>query len=82
MATVPADYPKIVPKSAPEARGIDFCGTKDKYYIIRSDLGVYMSSKNFNEGSNIKIFSLSPACQWGDHYLATSDYFYIIKGDE
>ena len=77
-----SDYPEIVPKSAPEARGIDFCATKDYYYIIRSDLGVYMRSKNFNEGSDIKIFSLSPACQWGDHYLATKDCFYIIKGDE
>ena len=81
MATVP-DYPEIVPKSAKEARGIDFCGTKDNYYIIRSDLGVYMRSTNFNEGKDIKIYSLSLACQWGDHYLATSDYFYIIKGDE
>ena len=77
-----SDYPEIVPKSAPEARGIDFCATKHDYYIIRSDLGVYMRSTNFNEGSDIKIFSLSPACQWGDHYLATKDCFYIIKGNQ
>ena len=41
MPDVP-DYPELVPKSAPEARGIDFCADKDYYYIIRSDLGVYM----------------------------------------
>lgn len=76
------DYPEIVPKNADEARGIDFCATDDYYYIIRSDLGVYMRSTNFNEGNDIKIYSLSPACKWGDHYLATSDYYYIIKGNQ
>lgn len=77
-----ADYPQIVPKNAPEARGIDFCGTKDSYYIIRSDLGAYMRCSNFNTGSDITIFSLAQACQWGDHYLATSSKFYIVKGSE
>ena len=81
MANHP-DYPEIVPKSAKEARGIDFCATEDHYYIIRSDLGVYMRSENFNEGNDIEIYSLSLACQWGDHYLATEDYFYIIKGNQ
>lgn len=81
MANHP-DYPEIVPKSAQEARGIDFCGSYCHYYIIRSDLGVFMRSTNFSEGKDIKIYPLSPACQWGDHYLAMSDYFYIIKGNE
>ena len=85
MSDVP-DYPEIVPKSAPEARGIDFCADKYYYYIIRSDLGVYMRCKNFREGKDIKIFPLSQACQWGDHYMAgefrKSNYFYIIKGNE
>lgn len=85
MSDVP-DFPQIVPKSAPEARGIDFCASKDFYYIIRSDLGVYMRCKNFHEGEDIKIFPLSPACRWGDHYMASefrnTNYFYIIKGDE
>lgn len=80
------DFPEIVPKSAPEARGIDFCAAKDYYYIIRSDLGVYMRCKNFHEGKDIKIFPLSPACRWGDHYMAgefrNTNYFYIIKGNE
>jgi len=76
------DYPEIVPKSADEARGIDFCGTDDFYYIIRSDLGVYMRCTNFNEGNDIKIYSLSQPCQWGDYYLATSTHYYIIKGNE
>lgn len=77
------DYTEIVPKS--EARGIDFCGTDDYYYIIRSDLGVYMRSTNFHEGKDIKIFSLSEACRWGDHYFACKDgdsYYYIIKGNQ
>ena len=86
MSDVP-DFPQIVPKSAPEARGIDFCAAQDFYYIIRSDLGVYMRCKNFHEGEDIKIFPLSPACRWGDHYMAgggfgNTNYFYIIKGNE
>lgn len=85
MSDVP-DYPEIVPKSAPEARGIDFCADKDYYYIIRSDLGVYMRCKDFHEGKDIKIFPLSPGCRWGDHYMAgefrSTNYFYIIKGNE
>ena len=82
MANHP-DYPGIVPKSKKEARGIDFCATYHHYYIIRSDLGVYMKSTNFHAGNDIQIYPLSPACQWGDHYLATgSDEFYIIKGND
>ena len=86
MSNLP-NYAEIVPKSAKEARGIDFCGTKHYSYIIRSDLGVYMRSTNFNEGNDIQIYSLSSACRWGDHYLATSGYagytdYYIIKGNE
>ena len=77
-----SDYPEIVPKSAPEARGIDFCGTKKTFYIIRSDVGVYMSCEDIHTGKRIKIHRLSEACRWGDHYLATDSYFYIIKGDE
>ena len=41
-----------------------------------------MRSTNFNGENDIKIYSLSPPCQWGDHYLATSDYYYIIKGNQ
>lgn len=81
-----SDYPKIVPKGEAEARGVDFCGTKDYYYIIRSDLGVYMRSTNFNEGNDIKIYTISEACRWGDHYLAgefgDDSFYYIIKGNE
>ncbi|KAL9982864.1 hypothetical protein ACROYT_G004973 [Oculina patagonica] len=77
------DYTDIVPKNKKEARGTDFCGTNEYYYIIRSDLGVYMRSKDFHSGSDIQIFSLHPSCSWGDHYLATGDgYYYIIKGNE
>uniref|UniRef100_A0A673I8D3 Uncharacterized LOC107711457 n=2 Tax=Sinocyclocheilus rhinocerous TaxID=307959 RepID=A0A673I8D3_9TELE len=69
----------IIPKN--KTKGTDFCGVKDYYFIIRSDLGCYMQSSNFNKGLGITIFSLHPACQNGDHYLGHQDgYFYIIKG--
>ncbi|KAL1006326.1 hypothetical protein UPYG_G00070850 [Umbra pygmaea] len=70
----------IIPKS--KAKGTDFCGVGGYYYIIRSDLGCFMQSSNFNKGYDITIFSLHPACQNGDHYLGSGDgYFYIIKGN-
>ncbi|XP_048048501.1 uncharacterized protein LOC125269614 [Megalobrama amblycephala] len=70
----------IIPKS--KAKGTDICGVNDYYYIIRSDLGCYMQSSDFNKGLDISIFSLHPACQNGDHYLGHEDgYFYIIKGN-
>ncbi|XP_064408030.1 uncharacterized protein LOC135352727 [Latimeria chalumnae] len=69
----------IVPKK--NARGVDFCGLSDYYYIVRSDLDCYMRSSNFNKGSDLVVYSLHPSCQGGDHYLAHQDgYFYIIKG--
>ncbi|KAM4698135.1 uncharacterized protein WCC33_013736 [Rhinophrynus dorsalis] len=71
---------KIVPKC--QARGVDFCGVSDYYYIVRSDLNCYMRSTNFNHGEDIHIFSLHPSCRDGDHYLAhADDLFYIIKGN-
>ncbi|XP_077053720.1 uncharacterized protein LOC143706053 [Siphateles boraxobius] len=62
-------------------KGVDFCGTKDYCYIIRSDLGCYMKAKDFHKGSDLSIHALHPSCQHGDHYLADSKEFYIIKGD-
>ncbi|XP_051762710.1 uncharacterized protein LOC127519203 [Ctenopharyngodon idella] len=72
----------IIPKS--KTKGTDFCATGDwHYYIIRSDLGCYMKTRNLQQGLDISIFSLHPSCQNGDHYLGSdSDYFYIIKGNE
>ncbi|XP_054849572.1 uncharacterized protein LOC129339006 [Eublepharis macularius] len=71
---------EIVPKS--KAPGVDFCGVDEYYYIVRSDLGCYMRSTNFNEGKDLYVFSLHNSCQGGDHYLADeNDRFYIIKGD-
>ncbi|KAM9496554.1 uncharacterized protein Hap1MRO34_000175 [Clarias gariepinus] len=65
-----------------KAKGVDFCGVNDIYYIVRSDLRCYMRSTNFHEGSNLTVYSLHPACQGGDHYLAFDDStFYIIKGN-
>ncbi|XP_026106561.1 uncharacterized protein LOC113078465 [Carassius auratus] len=70
----------IIPKS--KTKGTDFCGVNNYYYIIRSDLGCYMQSSNFNKGLDITIFGLHPACQNGDHYLGhNKGYFYIIKGN-
>ncbi|XP_064417962.1 uncharacterized protein LOC135358294 [Latimeria chalumnae] len=69
----------IVPKK--NARGVDFCSQGGYYYIVRSDLGCYMESYDFNKGSNLVVKSLHPACQGGDHYLAYYSYFYIIKGN-
>ncbi|XP_027010820.2 uncharacterized protein LOC113647978 [Tachysurus fulvidraco] len=68
--------------SKSEAKGVDFCGVDDNYYIVRSDLGGYMYSTNFHQGSNLTIYSLHPSCQGGDHYLAyDNSTFYIIKGN-
>jgi len=70
----------IIPKS--KAKGTDFCGVGQYYYIIRSDLNCYMESSNFNEGLDLSIFTLHPACQNGDHYIGYEDgNFYIIKGN-
>ncbi|XP_058624451.1 uncharacterized protein LOC131535932 [Onychostoma macrolepis] len=70
----------IVPKK--KIKGVDFCGGQTYSYIIRSDLGCYMQSSNFNKGSDLTIFSLHPSCQNGDHYFADwNDKFYIIKGN-
>uniref|UniRef100_A0A8C5MLQ7 Uncharacterized protein n=1 Tax=Leptobrachium leishanense TaxID=445787 RepID=A0A8C5MLQ7_9ANUR len=69
----------IVPKK--DAPGVDLCGTDQYYYIVRSDVGCYMRSTNFNKGEDLDVFSLHPACSNGDHYLAyDDDLFYIIKG--
>ncbi|CAH2318163.1 Hypothetical predicted protein [Pelobates cultripes] len=70
---------RIVPKK--DAPGVDFCGVDDYVYIVRSDLGCYLRSTNFNKGEDINIYSLHPSCRNGDHYLAhEDDLFYIIKG--
>ncbi|XP_077170231.1 uncharacterized protein LOC143825797 [Paroedura picta] len=70
----------LVPKS--KAPGVDFCGVDKYYYIVRSDLGCYMRSTNFNDGNDLEVFSLHNSCRGGDHYLAhEDDLFYIIKGD-
>ncbi|XP_077053704.1 uncharacterized protein LOC143706044 [Siphateles boraxobius] len=71
----------IVPKH--RIKGVDFCGSCSYYYIIRSDLGCYMRSSNFNKGSDLSIHDLHPSCQHGEHYFADeNEQFYIIKGDD
>ncbi|XP_067299096.1 uncharacterized protein [Pseudorasbora parva] len=70
----------IIPRS--KAKGTDICEKNGYIYIIRSDLGCYMKTRDLNKGSDISIFSLHPACRNGDHYLGGGpDNFFIIKGD-
>ena len=68
---------------------IDFCGT-DKLYIVRSDLGLYLESSDFEKGTDAIVRILHPDCSGGDHYLSRmyspyigTDYplFLIINGD-
>ncbi|XP_067300944.1 uncharacterized protein [Pseudorasbora parva] len=70
----------IIPRS--KAKGTDICSTNGYNYIIRSDLGCYMRTRDLHKGSEISIFSLHPSCRNGDHYLGKSiGCFFIIKGD-
>ena len=72
---------RIVPRN--EAKGTDFCGQRSYQYIIRSDLDCYMKAYHVRDGDDpVTMHLLHPTCAWGDHYLATPDHFYIIKGDE
>lgn len=69
----------IVPKK--DAPGVSFCGINLLFYIVRSDLGCYMSSTNFHTGDHLSVYALHSSCKNGDHYLADLDaHFYIIKG--
>ena len=75
------DLTRIVPRN--KAKGIDFCGQGSYQYIIRSDLGCYMKAYHVRDGDDpVTIHPLHPSCAWGDHYMATPDHFYIVKGDE
>ena len=76
-------------------RKTEFCGTGDKLYIVRSDLGEYLESSDFTKGTDTVIRYLHPDCRDGDHYLSylhtpwldafTSisyeSHFIIISGD-
>ena len=79
-----------------EASGTDFCGGILSY-IVRSDLGCYMTSETWDlhKGEEKKkIYPLHPNCSEGDHYMASmarreefrhymaSVEFFIIKGNE
>ena len=75
---------KIVPRQK-----ADFCGTH-KLYIVRSDLGQYLETSDFNKGTDLNIRYLHRDCRGGDHYLSYvhspaigADYscFFIISGD-
>lgn len=70
----------IVPRN--KIRGVDICGKEVYTYIIRSDLGCYMTVTNLSKDSVISIERLHPSCQNGDHYICDhiTCYFYIIKG--
>ena len=70
----------IVPKS--KALGIDICGVNKYTYIVRSDLGCYMRTTDFEAGSDLVVRTIHPKCLGGYYYLAHEDeYFYIINRD-
>ena len=74
---------KIAPR-----RVADFCGA-NKLYIVRSDLGLYLESRDFNRATDATVRFLHPDCRGGEHYVSylqtrlTRDcwYFFIISGD-
>ncbi|ROI79958.1 hypothetical protein DPX16_0567 [Anabarilius grahami] len=71
----------IIPKS--KTKGVDFCEMKNNFYIIRSDFGCYMKTRNLNKGPGVSIFNLHLSCKDGDHYIGHENgYFYIIKGNK
>lgn len=69
-----------------QASGTDFCGVGILSYIVRSDLGCYMTTWDLHEGENKNnIYPLHPNCSEGDHYMASmarEKFFIIIKGNE
>ena len=68
--------------SKSKAEGVDICGTQETHYIIRSDLGCYMKSPDFQKGEDLDVHRLHPSCKGGDHYLADDkNRFYIIRGN-
>ena len=71
--------PAIIPKK--NSKGVDICGTNNKFYIIRPDLGVYLRSTNFHQGLDLATYTLHKKCH-GEHYLSTNNKFYIIQGDK
>jgi len=79
----PKIVPKIVPKTSSDAKGIDICRTSDYIYIVRSDLGCFLRTKDLSVGGDVKAFKLNDNCMWGDAYMH-DEYgpFYIIFGDQ
>lgn len=71
--------PNIIPKH--KSKGADICGTEGKFYIIRPDVGYYLRSSNFNQGTDLVTYKLHDRCK-GEHYLSTGGKFYIIQGDK
>lgn len=74
MATV-----QVVPHN--EAKGTDFCGQESYQFIIRSDLGYYMKTYHVRDDDYLSVHPLHPSCTGGDHYVGTTSYFFIIKGN-
>ncbi|KAG9273859.1 hypothetical protein AMEX_G10627 [Astyanax mexicanus] len=69
----------LLPRS--KVKGVDMCDHSVFHqFIIRSDLGCYMYSTDVHKGHNLTIYDLHPSCQGGDHYLASENRFFIIKG--
>ncbi|XP_039354013.1 uncharacterized protein LOC120380378 [Mauremys reevesii] len=67
-----------------DAPGTDVFCNRGGVFIVRSDLGCYLQTKELKTGTGIEIRRLHPACQGGDHYLSDikdPPNIYIIKGD-
>ncbi|KAH1182112.1 hypothetical protein KIL84_009866 [Mauremys mutica] len=67
-----------------DAPGTDVFCNRGGVFIVRSDLGCYLQTKELKTGTGIEIRRLHPACQGGDHYLSDMNNppnIYIIKGD-
>lgn len=64
-----------------EANGTDFCGQESYQFVIRSDLGYYMKTYHVRDDNDLSVHPLHPACTGGDHYVGTTSYFFVIKGN-
>ncbi|XP_039355418.1 uncharacterized protein LOC120381288 [Mauremys reevesii] len=70
----------LVPRK--DSPGTDIFRNDNGDCIVRSDLGCYLQTELLENGRNIKIQRLHPACEGGDHYLGCvgEPNIYILKG--
>ncbi|XP_034643001.1 uncharacterized protein LOC117885702 [Trachemys scripta elegans] len=70
----------LVPRK--DSPGTDIFRNDNGDCIVRSDLGCYLQTELLENGRNIKIQRLHPACRGGDHYMGCvgDPDIYILKG--